>query len=96
MPPNLRSTAIARFNDPRSSTQVLVTTYNCGATGLNMHSQCGGIILDHHSTDLQPLTEARNLSGKDTSLENVGTILLGDINCHPLTCCSSSEATAAT
>lgn len=41
----LRSSAIARFNDPSSSTQVLVTTYNCGATGLNMHSQCSRIIL---------------------------------------------------
>ncbi|KAJ5589471.1 hypothetical protein N7537_012149 [Penicillium hordei] len=45
MPTNLRSTAIARFNDPGSSTQALVTTYNCGATGLNMHSQCSRIIL---------------------------------------------------
>ena len=45
MPNSLRSNAIARFNDPSSSTQVLVTTYNCGATGLNMHSQCSRIVL---------------------------------------------------
>ncbi|KAJ5394774.1 uncharacterized protein N7487_010678 [Penicillium crustosum] len=45
IPNSLRSNAIARFNDPSSSTQVLVTTYNCGATGLNIHSQCSRIVL---------------------------------------------------
>ena len=45
MPNSLRSNAIARFNDPSSSTQALLTTYNCGATGLNMHAQCSRIIL---------------------------------------------------
>lgn len=45
MPNSLRSNTIALFNDPSSSIQALVTTYNCGAIGLNMHSQCSRIIL---------------------------------------------------
>lgn len=45
IPNSLRSNAITRFNDPSSSTQALLTTYNCGATGLNIHTQYSRIIL---------------------------------------------------
>ncbi|KAJ5506417.1 hypothetical protein N7453_005374 [Penicillium expansum] len=45
MATNIRSAVIARLNDPSTSTQVLVTTFNCGATGLNMHSRYSRIIL---------------------------------------------------
>jgi SNF2 family DNA or RNA helicase len=40
-----RSTAIAHFTNPDSTTAVLLTTFSCGAVGLNMHSHCSRIVL---------------------------------------------------
>ncbi|KAJ5162548.1 Helicase C-terminal [Penicillium capsulatum] len=40
-----RSTAISQFTNPDSTTTVLVTTFNCGALGLNMHGNCSRIVL---------------------------------------------------
>ncbi|KAK4860773.1 hypothetical protein LT330_004504 [Penicillium expansum] len=45
MATNIRSAVIARLNDPSTSTQVLVTTFNCGAAGLNMNSRYSRVIL---------------------------------------------------
>jgi SNF2 family DNA or RNA helicase len=40
-----RSTAIAHFINPESTTAVLLTTFSCGAVGLNMHDRCSRIVL---------------------------------------------------
>ncbi|KGO38096.1 Helicase, C-terminal [Penicillium expansum] len=40
-----RTTAIQRFTNLASTTTVLLTTYNCGALGLNMHAQCSRVVL---------------------------------------------------
>lgn len=43
--PEERAAAVAEFTSPRSACQVLVTTYNCGATGLNLRNSCYVAIL---------------------------------------------------
>lgn len=40
-----RSAAIQQFTNPGSTTAVLLTTFNWGSLGLNMHGCCGRIIL---------------------------------------------------
>ncbi|OQE14420.1 hypothetical protein PENFLA_c038G03647 [Penicillium flavigenum] len=40
-----RTAAIQRFANPNSTTTVLLTTYNCGALGLNMHAECSRVVL---------------------------------------------------
>ncbi|KAJ5689111.1 hypothetical protein N7462_003503 [Penicillium macrosclerotiorum] len=45
MPSEMRTAAIAQFTKEVSTTNVLVTTYNCGATGLNMHANCSRVVL---------------------------------------------------
>jgi hypothetical protein len=40
-----RSTSIELFTNPESTTTVLLTTFNCGALGLNMHANCSRIVL---------------------------------------------------
>jgi hypothetical protein len=43
--PEERAAAIAEFTSPRFGCQGLITTYNCGATGLNLHNNCHIVIL---------------------------------------------------
>ena len=40
-----RTAAVQRFTNPSSTTTVLLTTYNCGALGLNMHAECSRVVL---------------------------------------------------
>lgn len=40
-----RPAAIQRFTNPSSTTTVLLTTYNCGALGLNIHAECSRVML---------------------------------------------------
>lgn len=40
-----RSDAVAKFTDRRSACTVLLTTYNCGALGLNLHTHCSRLVL---------------------------------------------------
>ncbi|KAJ6124468.1 Helicase C-terminal [Penicillium samsonianum] len=40
-----RATAIEKFTNPNSPTVILLTTFNCGALGLNMHACCSRIVL---------------------------------------------------
>jgi SNF2 family DNA or RNA helicase len=40
-----RSAAIQQFTNPESTTTILLTTYNCGVLGLNMHANCSRIVL---------------------------------------------------
>ncbi|CAG8880968.1 unnamed protein product, partial [Penicillium egyptiacum] len=69
MPTSLRSAAVARFNDPSSATQVLLTTFNCGATGLNMHAQCSRIIVMesalNHNSLFQTIGRIHRLGQRD-------------------------------
>ncbi|GFF90832.1 hypothetical protein IFM60648_09203 [Aspergillus lentulus] len=37
-----RREAAAEFADTRSSCRILLTSYQCGAHGLNLHAECGG------------------------------------------------------
>jgi hypothetical protein len=41
----VRSTAIQQFTNPDSTTTVLLTTFNCGALGLNIHAQGDCLVL---------------------------------------------------
>ncbi|KAJ6121236.1 Helicase C-terminal [Penicillium sp. IBT 18751x] len=40
-----RTAAIQQFTNPNSTATVLLTTFNCGALGLNMHAHCSRIVL---------------------------------------------------
>jgi SNF2 family DNA or RNA helicase len=40
-----RAATLAEFTSPRSGCQVLITTYNRGATGLNLHGNCHIVVL---------------------------------------------------
>lgn len=51
-----RSTAIQQFTNLESTTTVLVTTFNCGALGLNMHANWNAWILFQDHT-IQRFTE---------------------------------------
>ena len=39
-----RQATAARFADQKSSMRVLITTYCCGATGLNLHTACSVMV----------------------------------------------------
>ncbi|KAJ5683373.1 Helicase C-terminal [Penicillium macrosclerotiorum] len=45
IPSEIRTAAIKQFTKEVSTTNVLVTTYNYGATGLNMHVNYGRVVL---------------------------------------------------
>lgn len=42
---NDRTEAATNFNDPRSDCTVLLTTYNLGGLGLNLHTECSRVVL---------------------------------------------------
>ena len=43
--PEERAAAVAEFTSPQSACQILPTTYNCGAAGLDLHASCHVAIL---------------------------------------------------
>lgn len=53
-----RAASVAEFNDPDSACQVLVTTYLCGGTGLNLHNSCHIVIMMEPATNFNMETQA--------------------------------------
>lgn len=43
--PSERDTLVNEFNDPQSTLRVLITTYDMGSVGLNLHHACNRVIL---------------------------------------------------
>ncbi|KAJ5181125.1 hypothetical protein N7491_000679 [Penicillium cf. griseofulvum] len=43
--PSERDTLVNKFNDPQSTLRVLITTYDIGSVGLNLHHACNRVIL---------------------------------------------------
>lgn len=56
--PEERAAAVAEFTSARSACQVLITTYNCGATGLNLHASCHVVILLESAPNFNLETQA--------------------------------------
>ncbi|KAF4164299.1 hypothetical protein CNMCM6936_009368 [Aspergillus lentulus] len=53
-----RREAAAEFADTRSSCRILLTSYQCGAHGLNLHAECSCVILLEPSLNLNTLFQA--------------------------------------
>jgi hypothetical protein len=53
-----RAVAINRFNDPSSGCQVLLTTFSCAASGLNLHEACYNIAILEAPLNISTLLQA--------------------------------------
>ena len=56
--PDPRSEEIAKFTNKDSTCKVLVTTYNLGATGLNMHAEYTSVVCLESPTNFSAFLQA--------------------------------------
>src|SRR2546430_583764 len=53
-----RAMAINRFNDPSSGCQILLTTFSCAASGLNLHEACYNVVVLEAPLNISTLLQA--------------------------------------
>ncbi|KAK2759393.1 hypothetical protein FQN54_002871 [Arachnomyces sp. PD_36] len=66
--PEERADVARSFNDPDSKDQILVTSFACAVTGLNLHGACSDVVLlepsKNYNTDLQAIMRVHRVGQK--------------------------------